>query len=395
MTSYNNLRIAFRPLGGDRWLGGSIFAGSLLSAIREHCRNSASLHLVTGQSSLVDAGSARLYDSVIRLPEPPRFSPKWFVENGAKAVFRTNLQGNRLLADERIDVLAFDMGLRFTVPSIPWLPDFQHRHMPEMFSHRERIQRDRAFGRIAKRAPLIILQTEAVAREFGTFYPGALSKARVLTPVCDLPPDTWTTDPTPACSRHNLPKRFIYLPNQFWKHKNHLVAFRAISAAKQRGTRISLVCSGLQGDYRHPGYYSELLAEISALGIEDQLFLPGVIPRRDVFSLIRQSICLLNPSISEGFGMTIDEARSIGKQVLISDIPVHREHEAPKAAFFNPHDVDELAGQMIDLWKNSSEGPDAELEADAGVEHRRRRKQYAEGFLAIAAEARSRGSISS
>jgi len=63
-----------------------------------------------------------------------------------------------------------------------------------------------------------------------------------------------------------------------------------------------------------------------------------MVPREHVLLLIRQSIGVLGPSLFEGWGFGVDEARSVGKRLLISDIPAHREQNPPEAIFFNPQD---------------------------------------------------------
>ena len=52
-----------------------------------------------------------------------------------------------------------------------------------------------------------------------------------------------------------IPKNFIYLPNHYWKHKNHLTVFRSINFIKKRlNKKIYLVTTGNKNDYRFPDH---------------------------------------------------------------------------------------------------------------------------------------------
>jgi glycosyltransferase involved in cell wall biosynthesis len=124
----------------------------------------------------------------------------------------------------------------------------------------------------------------------------------------------------------------------------------------------------------------------SRLEIRNQIFFLGLIPRNHVFSLIRQSVCVLNPSLFEGFGLGTDEARSLGKQLLLSDIDAHREQNPPRAVFFNPRDHQELATAMADLWREKPPGPDPELEDEAKASLPERMKTFGEAFLSAVKE---------
>ena len=37
--------------------------------------------------------------------------------------------------------------------------------------------------------------------------------------------------------------KYFYLPNQFWKHKNHLIVFKALKILKEKDVEVTLVCS--------------------------------------------------------------------------------------------------------------------------------------------------------
>jgi glycosyltransferase involved in cell wall biosynthesis len=72
----------------------------------------------------------------------------------------------------------------------------------------------------------------------------------------------------------------------------------------------------------------------------------GAIPYEDMLGLMYHSIAVINPSLFEGWSTTVEESKSLGKKVLLSDIDVHLEQSPKRALFFNPNDSDELADLM-------------------------------------------------
>ena len=58
----------------------------------------------------------------------------------------------------------------------------------------------------------------------------------------------------------------------------------------------------------------------------------GVVPYNDLLSLMAYSIAVINPSKSEGWSSTVEQAKSYGKMILLSDLDVHLEQN-PKRKF--------------------------------------------------------------
>ena len=210
----------------------------------------------------------------------------------------------------------------------------------------------------------------------------------MLSPITRVPARIYDQDPRAVLARYHLPEKFVYLPNQFWRHKNHQLMFEAVKDLDQQGVPVSVVCTGYPSDYRDAGYFASLWESLSRWGIRDRVIYLGLIPHDDVLSLIRQSACVVNPSRFEGWGISIDEARTVGKSVLLSDIPTHREQDPPKATYFDPASKDDLVAKLAAVWNNSTAGPDHELERAARASLPGRLRSYAERFVSIAIEAR-------
>jgi len=382
-------KIAFCLLGNENnWHAGLVYITSLLRALQMIKDNQAVFSLVLlAEEISMPHDLKKLVHETIGYPTHHRWTVPWFFDQAAKKILRHDFYRSRFLTRHQIKVIAFGEAPRGSkIPWLSWLPDFQHIHLPEMFSPEECERRNDSFMRIAQNSTRILLLSESVKRDFVSFAPLYAHKARVVRPASHIPPMVYETPPRSVADAYRLPGRFIYLPNQFWKHKNHSSVFQAVRLLKDQGTEVIVVCSGNLIDYRHPNYFSELLQMVSRLGIWPQIVFLGLIPRDHVFSLIRQSICVLNPSLFEGLGLATDEARSLGKQLVLSDIDAHREQDPPRAVFFDPRDYQDLATKMAEVWREKQPGPDSELEAEARDSLNGRLKAFGESFLSVVQE---------
>jgi glycosyltransferase involved in cell wall biosynthesis len=378
-------RIAFNLLGRPGWQAGFVYLTNLFHALQMANQTEEFFPLVI----LPEDGSMpqelkEFFHEWIRFPAFKRLTVPWFLDQTAKKIFRYDFNRCRFLSRNQIRLIAFGEAPQGSkIPWLYWLPDFQHIHLPEMFSKEEYEGRNHYFMRRAKAATRIVLLSESVKRDYQSFAPSYAYKARVIVPISYIPPKIYEIIPKSIADIYSLPDRFIYFPNQFWRHKNHEAVFRAVRSLKDQGLEVFIVCSGDLTDFRHPNYFSELLQLASRLGIFRQILFLGLIPREHVFALIRQSICVLNPSLFEGFGLTTDEARSVGKQTLLSDISAHREQNPPGAIFFNPNDEQDLASKLKLVWSQQSPGPDSKLEAEARETLPSRLRLFGESFMSL------------
>jgi glycosyltransferase involved in cell wall biosynthesis len=195
-----------------------------------------------------------------------------------------------------------------------------------------------------------------------------------------LPPNLSEGDGESAiASVYQLPQRYFYLPNQFWKHKNHRTVVEALRILRQEGYHTVVAASGRAEDYRHPGHFAALQSLVHQYGLTHNFRFLGIVPRRHVFMLMRDCAALINPSLSEGWSTTVEEAKSLGVPMLLSDLRVHREQAGDCADYFDP----EAEGQLASLMARHEDSPDPsrrEREHEAIVASHMRVKQFAFDF---------------
>lgn len=275
-------------------------------------------------------------------------------------------------------------------PALYWIPDFQHLYLPEMFTKEELNQRNEDFKNMALNATAVILSSNTALQDFKKFVPEFSYKGRVLNFVAYINPEIYELTEFQNQKIHqklNLFDKFFYIPNQFWKHKNHITVFKALGYLKAQGITINAVFSGRVDDYRDNSFKDLIYRTIEENKIADNIKILGVIEQSEVYYLMRHCVSIINPSLFEGWSTTVEEAKSLGKNIILSDIPVHREQAPSCAVYFDPLDYKQLAETLKTRWESSCGGPDFDLECLARESMNLRMKNFGEKYKEILLEA--------
>lgn len=275
----------------------------------------------------------------------------------------------------------------YSFPYAAWIPDFQHVHLPELFTRKVLRYRERFFRGIALNSPLVVLSSRMALKDFETLYPECAGRARVLNFASQAEPGYFTADPGQVQRKYHLPDRFFLVSNQFWKHKNHAVVIEALANLKEQGKHPVVVCTGNTEDFRNPDYFDSIVRKVEGQGIAGQFHILGLIPRSDQIQLMRRCLAVIQPSQFEGWSTVVEDARTLGKPVLLSDFPVHLEQNPPGSRYFAPTDAEQLADVMAAAMELLDPGPDLKAEDAARKNNAHSMVDFARNFLAIAKEA--------
>ena len=277
-----------------------------------------------------------------------------------------------------------------SVPMVPvagrligWIPDYQHRRLPKFFSDQERIFRDDLFQFLIGICDRIVCSSEAVRDDLREFYPAVDGRESVLRFTTAPPRAALSGDPRPVTRRLGIDGPYIYLPNQFWVHKNHRVVFEAWRKLKKSGGRFPLICTGAPDDYRAPGHFETLKAYLARHGLHDDVRILGLVDREDQWQLYRGAKAILQPSLFEGWSTSIEEAKSLGKPVIVSDIPTHREQMGAAGLYFAKDDAHALAELIDRVWRELPDGFDPAREARARDESLERVKEFGRDLVRL------------
>ena len=249
---------------------------------------------------------------------------------------------------------------KISARTIGWIPDFQHVHLPGLFSKVDLDQRDSTFRRVAERATVVMLSSKAASDDFAAFAPAHADKGRVISFPSLLAFDSLTGEPVETRDRFKLPEKFALIANQFWSHKNHSLVVEALASLKTHDPTISVVMTGLPADHRDPTNkaFSALLQAIATAGLHEQIRILGLVSHRDLVNLMRAAALVIQPSRFEGWSTVVQDAKALGRPLLCSDIPVHREQASGCLGFFSTDDPESLAALLRSTWSTLRAGPD-------------------------------------
>jgi glycosyltransferase involved in cell wall biosynthesis len=393
------LRVGLMAMGGSGWIAGVQYLQSLLygnSLLPKEEQASLRLYLDFGKHWISDYQEVRMFSAGVHVTHffPAASLP---LHRRLRRIAATVLRQRRWSALPRLDLprllrkhgadvlfagtsVERDIG----IPQICWIPDFQHVHRADFFSVEERQSRDQHFARTMAEADRVIVSNQYSYVDAARLYPETRHKLAVLPFTMYLGRGWRMADAQQVVLKYDLPKKFLLLPSQFWKHKNHSAVFQAIQLLRERNFDDAvLVCTGFPHDYRFPNYAAELREFLTTHRLEAAVRVLGLLPRHEQVQLMRAAAAIVQPSLFEGWSALIEECRSLGKLVFASDIPMHREQLTERVHLFPPTSAEALTDLLIRHWPELTPGPDRELEAAAEAQYRDRIRDFARQFIAL------------
>jgi glycosyltransferase involved in cell wall biosynthesis len=348
------LRLAFTHIPRRLWAGGYNYQSNLFAALSKFRPGEFSPVLFAGTGD-DDADLAPLAAIAgVEVVRSAAFAGRaglaaalaLGLDRAAAAEFRTH----------RIDVVfesARFFGWRLPYPAVAWFPDFQHRRLPQLFPAAARWRREAGFRMQIASGRTVMLSSESSHRDFRKFYPGAKNEVCLVRFATGPSPAFLTADPAEVVAQYQLPEKYFYLPNQFYTHKNHEVVVDALAILAQRGFDAVVCASGSTEDRRERGHFDEVMARVRSRGLESRFRHLGMIPLSHVYALLRACTGLINPSRSEGWSTTVEEAKSFGVPMILSDLDVHREQTNDTASYFGTDDPATLADHLVRVSQDS------------------------------------------
>lgn len=345
------IRVGFLIPTTQAWLGGFNYFRNLLTAILSVQERTVE-PVVLGDLSHLGYPFNKC-ESLPLLNNLAKYSWQWwlhkfgqvFLDNGGFVGWQLRRGGIQLLSHTS------PLGKRCSVPALGWIPDFQHRYYPEFFSKSELEHRDNSMAYLARYARGVVLSSHEAHKDFCRFYPEAAGKAYVLQFVAS-PMQIEAADSQEIIQQFGLPEPYFHIPNQFWIHKNHSVLIEALRILKSRGRCPLVVSTGNTEDHRSPKFFQDICARLAQYGLEERFRILGIVKEEELAALMRHAMAMINPSLFEGWSTTVEEAKSLGKRILLSDIPVHKEQAPERGLFFPPHEPEALAGALQSVMEN-------------------------------------------
>lgn len=171
-----------------------------------------------------------------------------------------------------------------------------------------------------RRAQAIITPSHTIKKVILHYYPQVKDKLTVIyNGVTGLGP-----------TRRQQPGNYLLYVGSLYPHKNVELVLRALTERPD----INLVIVSARN-----AFSAKIQTKIKELGLESQVDFRGQVSDSELIKLYQGAKALVQPSISEGFGLTGIEAMKLGTKVLASDIPTFKEIYGKAYAAFAPHSV--------------------------------------------------------
>jgi glycosyltransferase involved in cell wall biosynthesis len=297
-------------------------------------------------------------------------------KNGELAVVNYQDDRNGLLAclqkihADVIFPLANSPGLPFACRWLGYIPDLQHKSLSHFFTRKECTVRDRIFGDLLRDAKAVIVNSHSVKSDIEKFFPDFRCRIYPL-PFAPIPFRGWfEDDPSKYRMKYRLPDRYFMISNQFWIHKSHMTAFKALNELRRSSAHsdVHIVCTGETGDYRFPKYFEELKSRIDEMNLSHNIHFLGYIPKKDQLQILRGAIALLQPTLFEGGpgGGAVYDSVALGVPSIVSDIPVNKEIEEENVFFFRAGSSDDMKDKMLEILKEDWKRPSSEVLIERG-----------------------------
>jgi glycosyltransferase involved in cell wall biosynthesis len=178
----------------------------------------------------------------------------------------------------------------------------------------------------AKKALKIFVPAKAVEEIVLKYYSFAKNKIIIskegIAPIYEKNLSQKSSLPEPK-----IKKQLIYT-GSLYPHKNLKIIIQSLKKLPKYKLLIASSRSIFQ---------DQINSLIANYKVKQQVVLLGFVPDEKLIALYQESTALVQPSLSEGFGLTGIEAMASHTPVLASDIKVFKEIYQDAAFFFDPH----------------------------------------------------------
>jgi glycosyltransferase involved in cell wall biosynthesis len=338
----------------QNWLGGTHYYINLINAIESYPERKIEPIIFCGYNS--DQKLSTIFSNITIIQDHmfDKLHPNWVIRQIVKTLILRDIILERLLVKNNIQILSHSgsMGLWSKIPTIGWIPDFQYKFLPHFFSKFGIYSRNRTALKICKECTQIIFSSNAAKNDGGSFFSKYKEKFRVLHFVPGYMDLENLPDIGIIKEKYSIRNDYFLVPNQFWIHKNHIVILEALKILKSNGHTIKVIATGNTSDCRKLDYFSSLQKKIYDYNISEEFIILGIVPYKELLQLMLHSIAVINPSLFEGWSTTVEEAKLLHLNLILSDIPVHREQNPEQGNFFSPDNAQQLAKILLEVKDN-------------------------------------------
>jgi len=190
------------------------------------------------------------------------------------------------------------------------------------------------------RANWILVPAETVKKIVVKYYPLAQAKTEVTSEGIAKQYQELISEPSKT-TKTKRKKQLIYV-GSLYPHKNVIVAIQALAKLPD----FTLILAGNRNVFQN-----QVRQQVADLHMTDRVEFRGYLSDAELIELYQESFALIQPSLSEGFGLTGVEAMAAGIPVIASHIPIFQEIYGQAPIYFDPLSSDSFvnAVEKLDL----------------------------------------------
>lgn len=253
--------------------------------------------------------------------------PKFKTDN---RVFRVAL---RYLSDAMLCISSYFKKGTIVFPNYFFLPlpgsrcrkvvivhDLMFKHYPQYVSWAKRLVLDTNYRWVKKYSDGVVFISRDSRDDFFQRYGEPKRHAVIYNPVV-------LQGASPDTIRTVGPKSAPYIISNFhyYPHKNIEELLSTFSSINKEWPELQLIFTG-----NKPPQFDSMIAGNAAAA---QIHHLGFLPKEQVMALIRDAACFMSMSQFEGFNMSAAEAALLGKPLVLSELPAHKELFSDCAVF--------------------------------------------------------------
>ncbi len=236
---------------------------------------------------------------------------------------------------------------RLNVPTVVTMHDLIYMKNPEFHPLIDRISYSEKYTRACREADRIIAISQATKFDIVEFMEIDENKIDVVHQTCN----SVFSQPIPqeliekVQRKYALPSQFMLTVAALEKRKNIELVLRAMKDKVD----MPFVVVGPESPYQ-----SQLYELAQELHVNDRFKIINDIPIEEVSAFYKLASVMIYPSFSEGFGLPILEAMTVGVPVVASNLAVFHEVGDTAIEYVTPTEVDELSEVLLSIL-NSEE----------------------------------------
>jgi glycosyltransferase involved in cell wall biosynthesis len=193
-----------------------------------------------------------------------------------------------------------------------------------------------------KKANQIIVPAQTIKQTLGRYFNQVKNKTHVTKEGISQVFVKEYEQRTPLQHDHKTDSKQLIYVGSLYPHKNVDLILEALKQMPAYKLKIVSARNIFVKRFQH---------QVKDLKLTDQVEFAGYLSDQELVHELKNSLCLVQPSLSEGFGLTGVEAMACGCPVLASDIKIFQEIYQQAPLYFEPSEPNQLIQQIKAIQK--------------------------------------------